>query len=85
MLDRKTIEKLDGREGYRVERVAWPEDDSRTVTIYLKPSARSMYCEHCDTPKPWVACSAGETITFMNPSPPVESAIDRRGRRPRAR
>lgn len=47
MLDRKTIEKLGGWEGYRVERVAWPEDGSRTVTIYLKPSARTMHCEHC--------------------------------------
>ncbi|MBB3345562.1 ISL3 family transposase [Luteimonas sp. RC10] len=47
MLDRKTIEKLGGWEGYRVERIAWPEDGSRTVTICLKPSARTMYCEHC--------------------------------------
>lgn len=47
MLDRKTIEKLGGWEGYRVERVVWPEGESRTVTIYLKPSARTMYCEHC--------------------------------------
>jgi len=47
MLDRKTIAKLGGWEGYRVERIAWPEDGSRTVTICLKPSARTMYCEHC--------------------------------------
>ena len=47
MLDRKTIEKLGGWEGYRVERIAWPEGGSRTVTIYLKPSARTMYCQHC--------------------------------------
>ncbi|WP_160170988.1 transposase family protein, partial [Bordetella holmesii] len=47
MLDRKTIERLDGWEGYRVERVVWPEGESRTVTIYLKPSARTMHCEHC--------------------------------------
>lgn len=47
MLDRKTIEKLGGWEGYRVQRIAWPEDESRIVTIYLKPSARTMYCEHC--------------------------------------
>ncbi|EXX96382.1 putative transposase [Bordetella holmesii 1058] len=39
MLDRKTIERLGGWEGYRVERVVWPEGESRTVTIYLKPSA----------------------------------------------
>lgn len=49
MLDRRTIEKLGGWEGYRVERIAWPEGDSRTVTIYLKPSAHTMYCEHCGT------------------------------------
>ncbi|WP_032968651.1 ISL3 family transposase, partial [Bordetella holmesii] len=47
MLDRKTIERLGGWEGYRVERVVWPEGESRTVTIYLKPSARTMHCEHC--------------------------------------
>lgn len=47
MLDRKTIEKLGGWEGYRVERVVWLEDGSRIVTIYLKPSARTMHCEHC--------------------------------------
>ena len=47
MLDRKTIGKLGGWEGYRVERVVWPEDGSRTVTIHLKPSARTMYCEQC--------------------------------------
>jgi len=47
MLDRKTLEKLGGWSGYRVERIAWPEDGSRTVTIYLKPSARTMVCAHC--------------------------------------
>lgn len=47
MLDRKTIEKLGGWEGYRVERIAWPKSDSRTVTLYLKPSSRTMSCTHC--------------------------------------
>lgn len=47
MLDRKTLEKLGDWSGYRVSRVAWPEDDSRTVTIHLKPLARTMCCEHC--------------------------------------
>lgn len=47
MLDRKTIKKLGGWEGYRVDRIGWPEGDSRTVTVYLKPSARTMYCQHC--------------------------------------
>lgn len=41
------IAKLGGWEGYRVERIAWPEGGSRTVTIHLKPSARTMYCQHC--------------------------------------
>ena len=47
MFDRKTIEKLGGWEGYRVERIEWPQDQSRTVTIHLKPSSRVMYCGHC--------------------------------------
>lgn len=47
MLDRKTIERLGGWEGYRVERIVWPEGESRMVTIHLTPSARTMYCEHC--------------------------------------
>ncbi|WP_032966181.1 hypothetical protein [Bordetella holmesii] len=44
MLDRKTIERLGGWEGYRVERVVWPEGESRTVTMStltgLKRTAR---------------------------------------------
>lgn len=40
MLDRKTIEALGGWKGYRVERFVWPERDSHTVIIHLKPSAR---------------------------------------------
>ena len=47
MLDRKTIEKFGGWEGYMVKRIAWPEDGSRSVTISLKPSAQTMHCEHC--------------------------------------
>ena len=47
MFDRKTIEKLGGWEGYRVERIEWPQDESRTVAIHLKPSSRVMYCGHC--------------------------------------
>lgn len=47
MLDRKTIEALGGWKGYRVERVVWPEGDSRTVMIHLKPSAKAMHCEQC--------------------------------------
>ncbi|GKT02296.1 hypothetical protein AVKW3434_22925 [Acidovorax sp. SUPP3434] len=40
MLDRKTIEKLGAWEGV----FDWLEDGSRTVTIYLKPSTRTMHC-----------------------------------------
>lgn len=47
MLDRKTIEMLGGWDGYRLERVVWPEDGSRTVSLYLKPKTKVMYCEHC--------------------------------------
>ncbi len=47
MLDRKTIEKFGGWEGYREEPLAWPGYGSRTVTIYLRPSARMMHCDHC--------------------------------------
>ncbi|HET6553852.1 MAG TPA: ISL3 family transposase [Dyella sp.] len=47
MLDRKTIEALGGWEGYRLERVVWPEGSSRTVSLYLKPKARVMHCAHC--------------------------------------
>lgn len=47
MLDRKTLEALGGWEGYRVERVVWPQDGGRTVLLYLKATARVMYCEHC--------------------------------------
>jgi transposase len=47
VLDRKTIELLGGWEGYRLDRVEWPQEGSRTVSLYLKPKARVMYCEHC--------------------------------------
>jgi len=47
MLDRKTIEALGGWKGYQVEQVVWPEGDSRTVMIHLRPSAKAMHCEHC--------------------------------------
>jgi len=47
MLDRKLLESLGGWEGYRVERVVWPEGSSRTLSIYLKPTAKVMHCEQC--------------------------------------
>ncbi|MDR1076480.1 MAG: ISL3 family transposase, partial [Xanthomonadaceae bacterium] len=47
MLDRKMLESLGGCEGYRVERVVWPEEGVRTLSIYLKPTAKVMHCEQC--------------------------------------
>lgn len=47
MLDRKLLESLGGWDGYRVDRVVWPEGDGRTVSLYLKPTAKVMYCEQC--------------------------------------
>lgn len=47
MLDRKLLESLGGWEGYRVDRVEWPEGDGRTVSLYLKPTAKVMHCEQC--------------------------------------
>jgi transposase len=47
MLDRKTIEALSDWEGYRLERVVWPQAGSRTVSLFLKPKVGAMYCEHC--------------------------------------
>lgn len=47
MLDRKTIEMLGGWEGYRLERIEWPAQGSRTASLYLKPTAKVMHCQHC--------------------------------------
>jgi hypothetical protein len=43
MLDSKLLQALGGWEGYVVERVQWPQGDSRTVSIYLKPQASVMH------------------------------------------
>ncbi|KGV86498.1 zinc-finger of transposase IS204///IS1165 family protein [Burkholderia pseudomallei MSHR3951] len=32
---------------YRLERVEWPQGDSRTLSLYLKPVSQIMYCEQC--------------------------------------
>ncbi len=47
MLDRKLLQTLGGWEGYRLQRVVWPEGDSRTLSLYLKPTARAMHCQQC--------------------------------------
>src|SRR5690606_41720320 len=45
MLDRKLLESLGGWQGYVVERVEWPEGAGRTLSIYLRPTAKVMVCE----------------------------------------
>lgn len=47
MLDRKALQALGGWTGYRLERVEWPEGESGTLSLYLKPASRVMYCEQC--------------------------------------
>ena len=42
MLDKKTLEKLGGWSGYRLERVVWPEAPAGTVELYLKPTSKVM-------------------------------------------
>lgn len=47
MLDRKTLEALGKWTGYRVEKIEWPGDASRTLSIFLKPAAKVLVCEKC--------------------------------------
>ncbi len=47
MLDRKTLEALGKWTGYRVERVEWPGEASRTLSIFLKPAGKALICEQC--------------------------------------
>lgn len=47
MLDRKALQALGCWTGYRLERVEWPEGDGRTLSLYLKPISKVMYCEQC--------------------------------------
>lgn len=47
MFDRKTLQALGSWEGYRLERVVWPQGDGHTVSLYLKPTAKVMRCEQC--------------------------------------
>ncbi|WP_310669594.1 helix-turn-helix domain-containing protein, partial [Burkholderia multivorans] len=47
MLDRKALEALGCWTGYRLERVEWPEGEGRTLSLYLKPVGKIMYCEQC--------------------------------------
>jgi transposase len=47
MLDRKTLDAIGGWAGYRVEKVEWPDDASRTLSVFLKPSVKTLHCEQC--------------------------------------
>ncbi|CAZ88662.1 transposase [Thiomonas arsenitoxydans] len=47
MLDRKALQALGCWTGYRVERVEWPAEGSRTLALHLKPVSKVMICEEC--------------------------------------
>ncbi|SPK77643.1 protein of unknown function (plasmid) [Cupriavidus taiwanensis] len=47
MLDRKTLQALGCWSGYRLERVVWPEGESPTLALYLKPTSKAMHCQEC--------------------------------------
>lgn len=47
MLDRKTLQALGCWDGYKLDRVVWPEGESRTLALYLKPVSKVMYYEEC--------------------------------------
>ncbi|AHI74665.1 helix-turn-helix domain of transposase ISL3 family protein [Burkholderia thailandensis E264] len=47
MLDRKALQALGCWTGYRLERVEWPQGEERTLSLYLKPVSKVMYCEQC--------------------------------------
>ena len=47
MLDRKALQALGCWTGYWLERVEWPQGEERTLSLYLKPVSKIMYCEQC--------------------------------------
>ncbi|RQS16872.1 ISL3 family transposase, partial [Burkholderia sp. Bp8992] len=47
MLDRKALQALGCWTGYRIERVEWPSQASRTLSLHLKPVSKVMVCEQC--------------------------------------
>lgn len=47
MLDRKLLEAVGGWKGYRIDRVEWPDDGSRTLSVHLKPTGKVMGCAQC--------------------------------------
>jgi transposase len=47
MMDRRLLEAVGGWKGYRIERVEWPDDQNRTISVHLKATAKVMRCEQC--------------------------------------
>jgi transposase len=47
MLDHKTLQALGCWKGYRLDRVEWPQGDSRTLALFLRPVGKVMFCENC--------------------------------------
>ncbi len=47
MLDQNTLQALGCWKGSRLERVQWPQRESRTLGLHLKPSGKVMRCEQC--------------------------------------
>jgi len=47
MFDRRTVEKLGGWTGYRVQRVNWPETTGGTVEVHLAPTRKTLVCSRC--------------------------------------
>jgi transposase len=45
--DRKALRALASWTGYRLERVEWPQGESHTLSLYLKPVGKVMHCEQC--------------------------------------
>jgi len=47
MLDRKTLERQGGWEGYRLKEVIWPDGETGTVELHLEPTRKVMICSGC--------------------------------------
>lgn len=46
-MDKKTLQKLGGWDGYRLERAVWPQASGGTLELHLKPTRQVMHCERC--------------------------------------
>ena len=47
MVERELLEAIGGWSGYSLEGVQWPDGQSRTLSLYLKPKPGPMRCEQC--------------------------------------